>query len=230
MNKRVKLLSLRGFSLVELLISLAILSMLITTATFSYQMLLERWSKGLNHFDSNYQSFHRNLLLQSVIKGIFPYVVVNRDGSPSFFFIGDQDSLLAVTENGVFDDSFPEVFRLILQKNGDETFRLIYQGRSMRDFLLLRADQEIEFDNTLVLFDDINAFDISYIGWQNLRERTTLPVPKASRYSIYSGINNQLMPMAVEVRLKSAIGEIFFSSQYNTESFKELSPYFSEGM
>lgn len=217
-----------GFSLIELMISLTILAMLIGTATLSYQILMQRWQKGLQQFDRSYQQYHSNTLLQSVIRGIFPYVVVDTKGTPSFFFIGGEQSLLAVTRNGLFDDSSPEIFRLTLQSNGDGTFRLIYQSSPMDEVLLVGTDQEIEFVNTLVMHDGLSKLEFKYVGWHSLKDRASQPVPKKSTFQTYSGIDSQLMPQSIEVMLFSKLGSLTFSGVYDTDSFKELSAYFSE--
>ncbi|MBQ4849240.1 type II secretion system protein J [Pseudoalteromonas sp. MMG012] len=215
-----------GFSLIELMISLVILAMLLSTATMAYQLLLTRWQKGLDKFELSYQTYRGNELIQSVFSGIYPYVVTDQSGRPSFFFIGKDDSLLAVTRNGLFSEEHPEVFRISLVKKADQYYQLVYQSTSINNYLLLKTDQEIEFEHQIVLLDHLVSASFRYFGLESLVQATSAPVPSMQWFHTFSGIDNQLIPRYTELALISAVGESQLLGRHNSESFGELSSYF----
>jgi prepilin-type N-terminal cleavage/methylation domain-containing protein len=218
----------KGFSLVELMITLVILAMLLSTATMAYQLLLSRWQKGLERFEESYQVYRGNDLIQSVLSGIYPYVVTDEAGRPSFFFIGKARSLLAVTRNGLFDELHPEVFRITLVQKSTGDFQLLYQSTSLNELLLLKTEQEILFTNQIVLLDNLNVASFRYFGWTSLLEATSTIQPQMNWNDAFSGIDNQLIPKYTELKLKSSLGDASLLGRHNYHLFSELSSYFED--
>lgn len=190
-----------GFTLIELLITMSILSALMFTGTFSYQLLASKWQKEVGTFNQTLEQSKGIYLLSQVLNGTYPYIVIDnkiQGSKPGFLFIGTEKRLLSVTQQGLFSDSYPEIFRLTLQPNKDK-FNLVYQSVSTKNITVLTADQEIEFEHSYLLLENIDSLSFSYSGWKNVNtmslQKENQETPEVS--SDFSGLDRQILPVSL---------------------------------
>ena len=145
-----------GFTLIELMISIAILTLLLFTGTYTYSMLLSRWDKQLGSFEYNARIARNLEVLQRVLEGVHPYIVVDNNKKPSFFFIGAQKNLLSVSHTGIFSADFPEIFQIIANKQSNGKYSLIYQAISTEKIILVGTEQIINFEKQITLFKELS--------------------------------------------------------------------------
>ncbi len=222
-----------GFTLIELLISIAILSMLLLTGTYSYSLMSSRWTKELGEFNLS-SSQAKNLdLFHHVITGTKSFIVTDNAKKPAFFFIGKPDSLLAVSNSGLFSGHFPEIYRLTTVKNEMGLYDLVYQAESTENTLLTSTEQVISFSRKIKLFENLDAVSISYYGWPHYYEKTKSiddaeggAVSRAKWFDVFSGIDNQIMPEKLLITLTKANKELVIPVQLDHDSQRLLSPYF----
>jgi prepilin-type N-terminal cleavage/methylation domain-containing protein len=220
----------KGFTLIELMIAITILSLLLFTGSYSYSLMSERWNKELGQFSSSAKTSKNLALLQRLLEGVQPYVVVDSKKTPSFFYIGDKTSLLAVSRAGLFSGQYPEIFRLstITKENGNVD--LLYQSASTEEILLTGTTQNITFSREMILFNDLDQVIFSYYGWPHLYQKNA--VDKKGKVPLwserYSGIDNQLMPEKYAIRLIKAGKALSFPIQLETKSERWLAPYYKE--
>ncbi len=219
-----------GFTLIELMIAISILSMLLFTGSYSYSLMSERWNKELGQFSSSAETAKHLALTQSLLEGVQPYVVVDSKKTPSLFFIGKSTSLLAVSRAGLFSGGYPEIFRLTANKNAAGKVDLIYQSSSTENILLTGTDQNIDFSKTLVLFTDLDEITFNYFGWSHLYDKNSLEkLNKAALWSTdFSGIDRQLMPERYSITLVKSGSAITIPVQLESTPERWLSPYFKE--
>lgn len=208
-----------GFTLIELLITMSILSALMFTGTFSYQLLASKWQKEVGTFNQTLEHAKGISLLSQILNGIYPYVVMDNKlqiKKPGFLFIGTNSRLLSVTQQGLFSEHYPEIFRLTLQPNKDK-FNLVYQSVSTKSVTVLTADQKIEFKHSYLLLENIDSFNLSYVGWTNVNtmsdEKENNQAPKLS--SNFSGLDRQILPVNLTATL--SINSKVMSIEANTE-------------
>ncbi|WP_085298081.1 PulJ/GspJ family protein [Cognaticolwellia mytili] len=220
----------QGFTLVELMIAISILSLLLFTGSYTYSLMSERWNKELGQFNHSAKNYKHLELIQRLLEGVQPYVVVDDNKKPSFFFIGDDNSLLAVSRSGLFSGDYPEIFRLSTIDAGEGKVDLIYQSASTEQILLKGTDQSINFTHQLVLFSNLDNVQFSYYGWPHLYEKNALDKKgkKAQWYTRFSGINNQIMPEKYAVTLTQAGKDLSIPIQLEARPERWLSPYFKE--
>ncbi|MEZ7206917.1 type II secretion system protein J [Pseudoalteromonas sp. DY56-GL79] len=156
----------KGFTLVELLISITLLSLVMATGTFAYFQFASRWDKELGDFQQQAQTAKVVAQLEQVLKGVIPYVVRDKTGEPTFFFVGSESRLLAVTSNGLINGG-PEIFRLVIQQNKND-FQLVYQAIALEQTILTSMEQSLDFSNSKVLLSNLQRADLSYFGWRDL--------------------------------------------------------------
>lgn len=214
----------RGFTLIELLISFVILSMLLTVATTTYQLLVSRWEKNSTAFEEAYQVYRDQELLQNILANTYPYVVVDKN-EPSFFFVGSESSILAVTRKGVFDRDYPEIYKLSVITEPSGKQKLLYQAKSFNHLLLNSPNQEIVFDQQIELFAQADRIQFRYYGQESIFTATSENVVNATWYERYSGLSRMLFPIKIAYEIEAGEQQLKFQAAFHEDSFKELSRY-----
>ena len=215
MNSKV---GVRGFTLVELLISVALLSALVFTGSYVFSMLSRKWDSELGDFDKVTSMSRNKALLYHAIKGILPHAIKDSNGKPVFFFEGNQSSLLAVTTNGIFESEGLEIFRLTLVRNEDSSASLVYQAASETSALLTSSSQELTFEHQVTLLSNIQTLNLEYLGWESLDSRNNDANASVNWLESYSGLESQLIPQKLKltVQYQNSVWRIF--SDLNSES------------
>lgn len=192
----------RGFTLVELLIAITLLSLVMVTGTFAYFQFASRWDKELGDFQQQAQTAKVVTQLEQVLKGIIPYVVRDKEGKPTFFFVGSESRLLAVTNNGLISGK-PEVFRLVLQQQ-ESHFQLVYQAIAMEKVILTSTEQSLDFSSTKVLLNNIQHANFSYYGWRDLTLMASrTPGTTSEWFSHYRALERELTPEYIKFKIDS---------------------------
>ncbi|CAH9052716.1 hypothetical protein PSECIP111951_00675 [Pseudoalteromonas holothuriae] len=222
--------SLRGFTLVELLIAISILSGLLFVGNYSYQILAGRWQQELGQFH-NYQEFGRKLsLFNKTLAGIQPYVVrrvVNSNQQVGFLFEGNEQRLLSISKVGLIQQAYPEVFRLIVQEQDNGLFSLLYQAKSTQHFLLKYSDQNIDFQRSYILFQDLDEIKFNYLGWDNINQKSELKsVGRTPTWrQSYSGLDSQQLPEEIAILMKQGTQELLYTIELDKSTLRYLTPY-----
>lgn len=192
-----------GFTLIEVMISLLIMTLLITTAQLSYSMFATRWKNELGNFYAELDTFKSLSFLQKMLDGIHPFVVKNDSNLPVFLFVGGNKSLYGVNRNG-FSNHW-EVFRLTAVKK-DDKFQLIYQYKAMSDFSMVKTSQEIVFEDERVILENVDEMSVEYFGWQHIYIKTgdmkESGPQKPVWTSTYSGLDSRYMPNTIRLRIQ----------------------------
>lgn len=222
----------KGFTLVELMITVTILSSLLLLASFTYQQLAQRWQTDLDGF-SEHQVFGRHLnIFYSTLQSIQPYIVrKNEDESNDvgFVFEGNENRLLSVSKFGLMQQKYPEIFRLIVEKNENDKFRLIYQARSTQGILLKYAEQEILFEYEIELFDDFDEIKFNYFGWDSIVQKSESKKDNINGTwrNKYSGLEHQQLPEIIAVKLVKGDKDLLFTIELDKNTLRYLTPYLS---
>lgn len=228
MNRGVRQSNTQGFTLIELLIAITILSLLLFTGSYSYRLLSSHWNKELGQFSTTARVAKHLTLTQRLLEGVKSHIVVDGVNIPSFFFIGHQNSLLAVSQSGLFSGSYPEIFRLTAVEKASGLVDLVYQSTSTENILLKGTEQQVNFSQSLVLFSDLDLVKFEYFGWRNFDEKSDDQNNgfKQSWHDNYSGIDSQYMPSKMRITMVLEGNSLSFPITLQTEVESWLSPYF----
>ena len=220
----------KGFTLIELMIAVSILTLLLFTGAYSYSLMSERWNKELGQFSHSAKNTKHLALTQRLLAGVMPYVVVDNKLSPAFFFIGNKSSLLAVSRSGFFSESYPEIFRLTVMEKRNGKVDLIYQSKSTQEVLLKTTEQNITFAHQITLFTDLDSVNFEYFGWQHLYIKNAIDKngQTAKWFEQFSGIDNLLMPEKFHLTLVKEGASLSLPIVLTKDSQKWLSPYYKE--
>jgi prepilin-type N-terminal cleavage/methylation domain-containing protein len=221
-----------GFTLVEILISISILSLLLFTGSYVYSSLSTNWGKELGQFNHNFAELKSIVWLQRLVNGIMPFVIVDADKSPivpTLFFVGGSDNVLGLTKVGLLQSEFPVIFRISSVVNENNKLDLVYQSISTKDIVLVDTQQSINFVNKITLLSDLDSISFRYYGWENLFSKTLgLDNQSAKRqlwYMDYSGIDRKLLPEKIEVKISKNKKSLIFYSNLNVDAQKTLFEY-----
>jgi len=221
-----------GFTLIELLIVTTILSLLMFTGSYTYSLFTNKWQSELGQFANSNQrtmGFHR---LQTLLTNISPQIILTDDNQPAFYFVGTADSLLAITHDGLFSQSSTEAFLLSSIKTEDGKFKLLYQAKSLADTTILNESQEIEFKQQLILAEQMDDIKFQYFGWSSFQDKkrpvTENFTEQSKWFTSYSGIDRQLTPEKIEVKLTQGENNITFVIRLDANAERWLTPYVSQ--
>ncbi|WP_340680300.1 prepilin-type N-terminal cleavage/methylation domain-containing protein [Paraglaciecola sp.] len=218
-----------GFTLIEMLIAISILSLLLFTGSYIYSTLSIRWDKELGEFNQHFEQSRSLILLQELLVGVMPFVVRDtaKNEGPTMFFVGKDDSLLAVSRGGLVNTEFPEIFRLTAVANANNKYDLVYQAASTQDVLLLNTQQVIDFEDGFVIMQNLDKVEFNYFGWPSYQLKNNAVEEdgseKASWYTNYSGVDWQLNPEKIELNITfgEQIAHLVVSLDINSQRFLE---------
>lgn len=186
-----------GFSLIELLVALAILSMTILISSMGYSFFMEKWDGQLNKFDQQALIAKRLQMVRQALYNTAPYIVKKSDGKAGFFFDGNEDSFVGVTRRSIFGGEFPAVYRVKVSQADDFSYALVYQEQSLENKPLLSVEQPIVFGEEIALLSELSDIRIQYFGFENLTQKVSNK--KQSWWKTYNGLQRNLMPATLGI-------------------------------
>ena len=220
-----------GFTLIELLISMALLTSLMFTGSYAYSLLSDKWDEKLTKFVLQEKESKNLILLNHLLAGVMPFVVTDPKSKPTFFFIGAKDSLLAISDSGIYQTQHAAIFRLSVIKNSDNKYDLIYQATSDENILLLSTEQELIFEKTTVLFKSLDNITFSYYGYKSYNSLMkqyldeNFYTAKKQWSTVFSGIDKQLLPTLMKLELTKNNQNITAYFNYDEDSSKWITSY-----
>jgi prepilin-type N-terminal cleavage/methylation domain-containing protein len=221
----------KGFTLIELMISISILSLLLYTGSYMYSTLANRWDREIGEFNQHFEQSRSLILLQELLSGVMPFVIRDTQQAdiPTMFFVGAEDSLLAVSRGGIVNSAYPEIFRLSAVQNDNDKFDLVYQSTSTKNIVLLNTVQEIEFEHRFMLIENAEDIKFRYFGWPSFQVKNQSTEENASEleqsrwFNNYSGVDKQLNPeqIAVSVTVNTEIARFAVTLDSSSQRFLE---------
>jgi len=151
----------RGFTLVEMLISATLLMIVLGTAMYGYQLYMQYWQREQQQHSAQFRAYRQTDLLYNAVRSIVPYAVQNAQTS-AFYFLGRDNGFTAVTQSPVFNPGALAVIRVFREETPQGQFQLVYEEASLRDMLLLDAEQELPFNHRMVLDTRFNRLEFLY--------------------------------------------------------------------
>lgn len=196
----------QGFTLVEMLVTMVLLSMIVLIGSSAYGIFAQRWDGQLGKFDVAMQNTRDLMLVQEVLDSLMPYVVYREDETPVVYFEGNRNGFVAVSSRSVFSGQVPAVVRFSVVQNEDLRFDVRYEEWAMDDDVLRMATQSIDFSEPLTLFRDIENPIFGYLGWSSSEERfgvEGVAIAKAPQWlSSYDAVKLPFAPLKARLSFK----------------------------
>jgi len=159
-----------GFTLVEMLVSMVILSSVIVIATQAHKQFIV----NSEQFSDKYQKTlvatqFRELLFERIEQSVL-YVTKKKNefgiDKPVVYWIGENERLVAVTRMSLQNPKRSAIYMLKVE---DET--LIYCEKVMDDQIAEAGKIPSNIcEYSMVIAPNINSFSIRYYGWENSHE------------------------------------------------------------
>lgn len=199
---------LRGFSLLEMLVAIVVLSIVIGISTFAYSMFVREWDGHLGRFDEAQAQYQRLEWLAAALEDTLPYTVHDEQDQVGFYFLGRDEGLTLVTMSPIFAVGEPALIRVFRESDDDGTWKLVYEEAPFQGTLLARADQRLEFRHRLVIARDLPRPVFRYFGWANADSRLTVEEAFAERqtwFDEYDGLLRRYHPEKIELNMGNEI-------------------------
>lgn len=161
----------KGFTLVELLIAMAIMLTMLVLSGTAYQLYTETWKRDLSRIDSTFEQFRYSELLLDAMQAILPLAVTD-SGMRAYYFLGREEGFTAVTYAPIYHTGYPAVIRVFREQNETGSYRLVYEEASLQHTVLKDAAQILPFSYRQVVADNLTALTFNYYGWDDINSRT----------------------------------------------------------
>jgi prepilin-type N-terminal cleavage/methylation domain-containing protein len=156
----------RGFTLVELIIALAIVGALLVTAFGGLRVAVSAWRRGDEHTEAQQHTRSLTVTLSRAIGAAYPYRAPRREGeTPALLFRGQADRVEFVTPASPFPAPIAAAFTAVVIELGTNADKpaLVVRQRILPN--------HGPFTDATIVFDDpmITTLSLSYLGdngWQ----------------------------------------------------------------
>lgn len=209
----------KGFTLVEMLVSMVLLSMVLLIASGAYSLFSDRWNGRLGHFNKSVIQAKQLILIQEALNSITSYVVNNDKEQAKIYFEGNNNGFVAVTLRSLFSPETAAVMRIQIAQNPNFTYRLTYQESPMTSQLLTSTTQVLNFSPPIVLFDQLTRVNFQYYGWPSSKSKnwtidSAVAKPKPASWSNqYNSLVTNLQPDEIRIELSNAGGDYILHSK-----------------
>ena len=198
----------KGFTLVELMVAMSLLSMIILVGSMSYSVFIESWSKVNHLVNQNIRKAKNLMLLRKTVNSTMSYMLTNNSEKSGLLFNGDQLSFLSITTSPIFNDEYPSFYQIAFEPSkkstdGRDVGRLIYRELSSKENYVINIDQLINFEHEMLLFDDISNFKVVYLAWPYYQDKLQVfdEESKPKRWiNTYNSFNSLILPEAISIQ------------------------------
>ena len=109
----------QGFTLVELLVTMSLLSMIILIGSSAFSMFSQRWDGQLGNFDKSARDARNVMLVQNILDSLVPYVTDDTDGGPIIYFEGNRNGFVSVSSQSIQSPEDYAVIRFSVKQDID---------------------------------------------------------------------------------------------------------------
>jgi len=206
----------QGFTLIEVLIATAILSLAIYLASLSTSIFLNIWEDKQFTDTRAIEDFRSHLLLRFALESIYDYYVTDpfneKNGKYYPYFKGGKDTIEFVTLSSVFNKKKAAAARLKLDEReigSEDGLSLIYEEMPLDGTYIKYNDFKPEYKNTLIAYRDVKKIKLRYYGaWE------TIWLAEAGKFEtvlkwqeVFSGKERKTIPETIELKVTTRDGE-----------------------
>ena len=195
----------KGFTLVELLITMALVSIMLTIATTSFNQYSQFWQKEFGQYQNNVNKAKSLFLLNQSIENAAPYFVANKDNEVGGYFLGREEGFTLLTTAPMFAmQSGLSVIR-IFKEQAEDGYKLVYEEAPLNNVFLKTYTQNLKFKFRVELLS-AKEINFNYFGANSLKEKyLTEDVTKVTGTwrDIYDGEKTNLSPEKIAITIDS---------------------------
>lgn len=186
----------KGFSLIELLVAMAIMSMTIMISSMGYSFFMKRWDGEIGQFDNTATFAKKLILTKNAVSGIYPYIVTDTNDQPGVYFEGIEDGIVGVTSRSFFSYGKPAVFKLQLRQNNNFLFDLIYEESPLDNKPLISLTQNIVYRHKVTLLSQVDDLKFSYYGTRDNQQKLR---SEKQWWQSFNSFSRKILPEIVRI-------------------------------
>lgn len=172
-----------GFTLIEVLLAMALLMLLILTAGLVYDYVNQNWQRQQTAYQNAVNAHMDWRRMSRVVRNTYPRMVYADDpfqyfGAQSvppygFYFLGRDNGFTGVSYMSVQDPEQPSVFRLFREPDPDEPelWQLVYEEAPLANVGLSYASVELPFNLRRVLRQGLEQIEFDYFAYPSFSHR-----------------------------------------------------------
>jgi prepilin-type N-terminal cleavage/methylation domain-containing protein len=227
-----------GFTLVEVLLTMAILTMLMLTAAYAYNFITQNWKRNQQLYERELAQYKSATLVYRAVADTQPKIVKGKataslqgaSSRPGFYFLGRDNGFTAYTNTAAQDPAYPAVYRLFRERSDNGQFSLIYEEAMLNNVLLTRAEQNLPFSFRLTVATGLNELNFEYYGWASAQAKMAADPETGNEFGSpewfneYDGMQRVQHPLVVQVIVEDflwPIQVIDVSSELLNRSLRE---------
>ncbi|EKK9988304.1 prepilin-type N-terminal cleavage/methylation domain-containing protein [Vibrio vulnificus] len=218
----------RGFTLIEMLVAMVLLSATVMIATSGYRQYVSGSSVFVSKYEEDIKRYQVKALVRERLEHSLLYYSKkssNFNSKEVFpYWYGDKSQVQAVTSSSLNAPESSALYRLFLK---DE--QVVYCEEIIDKSLpIMRLQLTINCFNEVIVAENVSDMQISYFGWPNIMDMIlaqtrdiSLGVAQARRWvDKYYGLDTQLMPdwMKVTFVFLSGESEVWFIDLQNQDT------------
>ncbi len=190
-----------GFTLVELLISMTILSMIMLLGSWSFSLFTSNWEGRLGHFSKNVSQTKDYILMNDIISSIIPYVY-RVSNTPRYYFKSTPTELYAVTQSAIFHPKSVVAFKFTVEQFDDGSKYLLYQEAALG---VITQGLEIAYTHEKILIAKADDIQFKVFGWKSIQQKIDSEDPMSNSgarplwRSSYDSEKSNYMPLSVAI-------------------------------
>jgi general secretion pathway protein J len=203
-----------GFTLVELLVALALFSLLVTVLFDNVRFGLHAWQHGSSHAENFEHGMVSQDLLRGLIGNVYPMFVTDGGAQPQIDFDGAKESV-----------SFLGNAPTVASGGGRFRFKFFVERKQSRTDLIVSATPELSdrqdslMTTRTLLISDIDRAEISYFGeaaseqtaqWvDSWRQRSDMPRLVRIRVAFRPGDTRLWPELLIAPRIAADVGCVY---------------------
>lgn len=220
----------KGFTLIEVLLAMMLLSIVMYIGSLSFSVFSERWSKELGGFNRNVDNARKLALLREVVSGATNYLALDKNNRLEYLFLGDTHNLKFVSRTPLYNEGTLALVSLTVQSLDNGQQQLIYSERRLLPVVQTDGPSLSDRERTSILLQSDNI-RFNYFGWRSLDDRDDYleaSKGKPEWQSQYTASDNGMLPYAINItwaQNEPLIFPIRNDNRFKTIFFKQDDAY-----
>ncbi len=216
--------ALKGFTLIEVLLSTSILVMLLVLVAYAYQLFVSYSERRLSDFEQRFSEYRQMELVTGALRHLSSFRVqsasTGQQQNFGFYFLGRDEGFTAVTNNAISKAGALAVIRFFRENDENGKFRLVYEEALLDAAPLVHADQQLNFSKRVIVASDLENITFSYYAYDRNQVLDDTGVVKKIWYPTFDGIEIADQPEKLRVTIDQFDWVITLPAK--TQSYKQL--------
>lgn len=187
----------KGFSLVELLIAMAILISVLFIATSAYALFMQRWHSAKDRFAQAASETRNLLLLRQTVSSFYPYLVRDKQKKALLYFQGNRDSIVGITTQSLFNADAPALSRVRIEQQADLSYHLYYEEQSLDEVPFTYFERPVKYRDSLLLMTELSDAEFVYFGAES--ESQALKNTPNQWWQTFNSLNRRILPKVIRL-------------------------------